>query len=179
MPSLERSLASKTFGKCLTTEVTRSSRSALLDTNLLLLAISGQVGFQRFRSFGRLQMFVESDVQLLRKLLEDYASISTTAYVLAEVSNLANKLSGPLRAEWYQALADYAVVTAEAHIPISAVGRLPEVIRFGITDAALQLLAPSHTVITAEFRLSGYLKLIGLDVINFNHLRGRGITKPA
>ncbi len=118
-------------------------------------------------------MFVESDVQLLHRLLEDYASISTTAYVLAEVSNLANKLSGQLRTDWYKALAEYAVVTAEAHVATSAVGKLPEVIRFGVTDAALRQLAQSHTVITVEFRLSGYLEQIGLDVINFNHLRSR------
>ena len=106
-------------------------------------------------------------------MLEDYTSISTTAHVLAEVSNLANKLSGQLRTDWYTELAEYAVVTAEAHVGTSAVGRLPEVTRFGITDAALRHLAQSHTVITIEFKLSGYLKQIGLDVINFNHLRGR------
>ena len=148
-----------------------TSRSALLDANILLLAVSADVGFTRLSTFGRLQVFVEEDVPLLKNLLSRYAQVVTTAYVLAETSNLANKLSGRLRDEWYAALARYAVAVPEQHVATADVGRLPEFTRFGITDAALCELAKTHTIITAEYRLSGYLRSLGLDVINFNHLR--------
>ena len=148
-----------------------TSRSALLDANMLLLAISADVGFSRLRNFGRLQVFVEEDVQPLNDLLSRYARVMTTAYVLAEISNLANKLSGRLRDEWYTALARYTITIPEQHVATADVGRLPELTRFGVTDAALCELAKTHTIITAEYRLSGYLRSLGLDVINFNHLR--------
>jgi hypothetical protein len=121
-------------------------------------------------------MFAESDIDLLNRLLKDFSSVVTTSYVLAEVSNLANKLSGSLRTEWYSALAKYAVVTDEIHVPSKTVGLLPEVARFGITDAALRNLAEFYTVITLEYRLSGYLQSLGLKVVNFNHLRS-GVYK--
>lgn len=149
----------------------QSQRSALHDANILVLAISAEVGFRRLRHFERLQIFTEDDVQLLARVLKQFRSTVTTAYILAEASNLANKLSGRLRLEWYQALARYAIVTEEVHVPTATVGALPEVQRFGISDAALRKLAETHTIITSEFRLTGYLQHLGLEVINFNHVR--------
>jgi rRNA-processing protein FCF1 len=146
-------------------------QAAILDANLVVLVISARVGFGRLATFGRLRLFVESDVDLLERLLRDYREIATTSYVLAETSNLGNKLSGAVRDEWYAALANFAVITPEVHVATSVVGELPEVARFGITDAALRKLAETHMVITLEHRLSGYLQSLNLNAINFNHAR--------
>jgi hypothetical protein len=151
--------------------MSNSQRSALLDANLLILDISARIGFRRLRAFSRVQVFTETDIELLARLLTQFRSTVTTSYILAETSNLANKLTGQLRSDWYSALAQYAVLTTEVHVPTAAVGILPEVARFGISDAALRHISETHTVITSEFRLAGYLEHLGLHVINFNHVR--------
>jgi hypothetical protein len=153
------------------------TKTAILDTNLILLMVSTRVGLHRFGSFARVKAFTIDDARLLLWILSHFKGVATTAYVLAEVSNLANKLSGTLRDEWFTELAKYAIVTDEAHVPTQVVGAKSETIRFGIADSALSHLSQNYTVITAEFRLSGYLEKLGREVLNFNHLRHIWMTK--
>ena len=146
-------------------------RTAVLDSNLLLLLICASIGFQRFRSFKRIQIFSVEDARILQDLLQSFHKIRTTAYVLAEVSNLANQLSGVLREDWFGSLAEFTSITDESHVPTQTLPKLPEFVTFGVTDAALTALTEDHVVITLEHRLSGYLQREGKNVINFNHLR--------
>jgi hypothetical protein len=83
-------------------------------------------------------------------------------------SLLANsKVSLPL--PMFSELARFAVITDEAHVGTQSL-LSNEVIRFGVTDAALSNLSMNYTLITAEYRLSGYLADSVRRVINFNHL---------
>lgn len=142
---------------------------AILDSNLLLLWVTSRVGLPLDR-FKRVKAFEVQDVLLLNLLISRFKAVATTAYVLAEASNLANELSGTSRNAWFDELAKFAVLTNEAHVSTRSLD--PDmVIRFGITDAALKNLSTTHTLITAEYRLSSYLSDIGGSVINFNHLR--------
>ncbi|NYF89070.1 hypothetical protein RBB79_05945 [Tunturiibacter empetritectus] len=147
------------------------NKIVVLDTNLLLLAISARVGLHRFGSFSRVNAFTAEDAKLLSWIVSQFKAVATTAYVLAEVSNLANKLTGSLRSDWFLQLQAYAFITIESHVPIQTIGKKAETVRFGVTDSALSHLSNNHTILTAEFRLSGYLESIGREVLNFNHLR--------
>lgn len=154
-----------------------SSKTVILDSNLLLLRISFQVGLRRFRHFPRIQTFTEGDALLLDWTLGQFRSAVTTAYVMAEVSNLANKLSGQLRDDWFETLANYAITTTEHHVPVRTLGNKTETVRFGIADSALSVLVEDHVLLTSEYRLWGYLKSLGLEAVNFNHLRSGWLSQ--
>lgn len=146
-------------------------QTALLDSNLVLLQVSAAFGPEMLASFKRVRMFAWQDALLLNWLLSRFASIATTAYVLTEVSNLANELSGSARDKWFAELGKFGTTTDEKHVPTKTVSAQRELIPFGMADSALTVLSLEHTVITAEWRLSGYLEANGRRVINFNHLR--------
>lgn len=148
-----------------------SRRTAILDTNLLILLITARVGPRLLLHFKRVKSFASEDVALLTWVLSRFANVVTTSYVLTEASNLGNSLSGSDRAMWFTELARYATLATEAHIPTSLLGSQPETIRFGFADSALRQLSKEFVVVTAEHRLSGYLEDRDAQVLNFNHLR--------
>ncbi len=146
---------------------------AVLDSNLLLLFICFQVGFERFRDFRRVSMFTREDGVLLLRLLRSFKQVKTTAYVLAEVSILANKLNGPLRNDWFAMLATVTLATEEAHISTQSLALRSEFTRFGVIDTALTALTKDYVIVTLEHRFSGYLRSRGLHVINFDEKRNQ------
>lgn len=146
-------------------------KTAILDSNLLVLWITSRLGFQLFNHFKRIKSYTYQDALLLNWLISQFKGVATTSYVLAETSNLANELSGILRDAWYKELAAFAVVTDEVHVATKIVGSRNETVRFGIADSALSYLSDRYTLVTAEYRLSGYLEDAGAHVVNFNHLR--------
>jgi hypothetical protein len=152
-------------------------KSVLLDSNLLLVFVSGQLGQGIFQKFKRIQDYSISDYQLLVRFLSAFKRLITTPHILTEVSNLANSLPQNYKPEWY---ANFASLIAsqekdamilEKWIPAAELSRGPEFIAFGITDAALGRLAAEALVVTEDFRLAGYLQSQGIDVLNFHHLR--------
>ena len=147
-----------------------SQKTAILDSNLLVLLITFRLGLPLI-SFKRVKTFTEQDVRLLMWLLSQFKGVATTSYVLAETSNLANELSGAVRNAWYKELATFATVTNEAHVATQTLGSLSETVRFGVADSALSYLSERYTLITSEYRLSGYLQDLGRQVLNFNHFR--------
>jgi len=148
-----------------------SRKVAILDTNLLILHITGKVDPSLLLSFKRVKEFTLEDIIILDWTLSQFANVVTTSYVLTEASNLANALTGEKRRAWFAELASYAVVTRERHAPTASLGNLPEAISFGFADAALCFLNKQTVLITAEYRLYGHLVSTSSEVLNFNHLR--------
>jgi len=144
---------------------------AILDSNLLILWITAQVGFESLYQFKRVKTYTRQDILLLAWLLSQFKGVVTTSYVLSEASNLANELTGSLRDSWFSGLAEFAKVTAEAHVATQILGVRSETVRFGVADSALSYLSDEYTLITSEYRLSGYLESVGQQVLNFNNLR--------
>ena len=149
-----------------------SKKTGLLDANLLVLHISSRVDLSLLESFKRVKSsFTTQDTVLLDWILAQFKEILTTSYILTEVSNLGNSLSGRQRDLFYSALAAYAVSSRETHVPTAQLGANAETVRFGFADAALCQLCRESVVITTEYRLSGYLADQGKQVLNFNNLR--------
>jgi hypothetical protein len=146
-------------------------KTAILDTNLLLLKLTAALNPKMLLTFKRIGTFTIQDAILLELVLAKFAHVVTTAYVLAEVSNLANALSGDQRQDWFMKLASFALMTEESHVPTRLLGTRNETIRFGIADSALASLSETVVLITAERPLSGYLQSQGKQVLNFHNLR--------
>lgn len=145
-----------------------SKKTGLLDANLLVLHIAGEVDLSLLQSFKRVKSnFTEQDVVLLDWIVTQFREILTTSYILTEVSNLGSSLSGSQRHLFYARLASYAVTSREAHVSTAQLGAQTETIRFGFADSALCQLCRESVVITSEYRLSGYLADQGKQVLKF------------
>jgi hypothetical protein len=147
-----------------------AGKPAILDSNLLLLRWCAEFNPALVSSFKRLNSFVNEDVELLEETLKAFSSVCTTPHVLTEVSNLANQLPSWLRASWIEHFARRIEVISEEWIPANIVAA-GDLMRLGLTDAALARLATTHVILTLDFPLSNSLESRGLNVINFTHLR--------
>jgi len=152
-------------------------KRVLLDSNLLLVLLTGAIGVGLFAKFERVSQYTFEDYELLLRILSSFRSLLTTPHILTEVSNLANKLSGADRNHWYSNLA--ALCASERHenglleiwAPAAKLAAMPEFVDFGITDCAVAQIASDGLVITDDHRLSGVLNSRGIAVLNFDDLR--------
>jgi len=152
-------------------------KSVLLDSNLLLVLLTGAIGSHLFGRFERVRKYTFDDYELLRQILSGFRVLVTTPHILTEVSNLANKLSGSYRDDWYANLAALVAsdrgqnAVQEDWTPAKQLAEMPEFIDLGIADSAITRLASEVLVVTDDFRLSGALRTRGVDVLNFGDLR--------
>jgi hypothetical protein len=151
-------------------------RSAILDTNVLLLHLLCTLDFSLLRSFKRLGMFEEYDYLLLSELLKLFPAWCTTPHVLTEVSNLANALPDWKKSSWTEIFSQRIQVVPELFEDSAQIASDASAIRFGLTDAALASLAKTHLVITVDWPLTGFLESRNLAVLNLQHLKGIEFT---
>ena len=113
-----------------------------------------------------------ANIGRLAGVLQPFGRLIVTPPVLAEVSNLGDRIDG--------FLAFLTVVLPTAPFEERCV-TMPDVLaasgfsRLGFTDSTVERLgAEGHLVITDDFPLYRHLFGRQIDVINFNHLRTTG-----
>ncbi len=142
----------------------------MVDTNILLLYFVGAFDRNLILKFKRTQQFTVEDYDLLLNLLGYFDTIITTPHILTEVSNLSSQLGSGYFAKFRQAVS----VLREQSVPVMDILAMPEFPKFGITDTGIMHIAKNnYLVITDDFRLSQYLQSVGIDTLNFNHIRMR------
>lgn len=146
----------------------------LLDSNLLLLYFVGLYDPARIGSFKRTysQGYTVNDFELLCRLLGLFGTIVTTPNIATEVGSLSNQLRGDEKATYYTVFAKFISSMAEYYTESKQICALEQFKQFGLTDSGIINLARGkYLVLTDDGRLVGYLQNVGIDVINFNHLR--------
>ena len=152
-------------------------KGVLVDANLLLLLVVGDIDVSLIPRFKRTRMFVMEDHALLSRLLKFFARIVTTPNILTEVSNLGSQLKDDRKPVFASSLQSTIDVLDEQYIQSHEVAETREFSRFGLTDAGILRLAKHRMlVVTTDFPLSQYLASKGGDVLNFNHIRTLGWT---
>lgn len=147
----------------------------LVDTNLLLLYFVGLYNKGLIERWSRTaDRFVEVDFDTLSVLLEGFERLVVTPHILTEVSNLLGNLSDPAKTVCYELLARamrmtmYEKYTRGVDLSDSPVFGL-----FGITDASiLDAAVGPYLVLTDDLPLYAYLQGNGVEVLNFNEIRG-------
>jgi hypothetical protein len=141
-----------------------AGKSVLLDSNLLLVYLSGSIDPRLFGRFKRVSAYTIKDYELLVRLLGFFSILLTTPHILTEVSNLANSLPEQFKPEWNQ---HFAMLIAsqqdtpglrERWMPATDLTQIPEFAALGIKDAALSALSLEALVVTEDYRLSGTLR---------------------
>lgn len=141
----------------------------LPDTNLLLLAIVGDVGERWIATHRRLRAYDVDDHHRLRAALDSASRVVLCPHVLTETSNLlryasdgVDRLSTSMR----------SYVERHGERPASSLHavRRPEFSRLGLTDAALLDLASSGPELwTADVQLCLAAAAAGYRAVNFLH----------
>jgi hypothetical protein len=145
-------------------------RPILLDSNLLLLLLVG--GFQPalIANFKRTAKYSIRDFETLLGFLGSFSGIVTTPHVLTEVSNLANSLPEWRKPAWGEFFGAEIQLMHEVHRNSAELARDPAFLAYGLTDTALEQLSAGTLLLTDDRRLSGYLRSLSLNALNFDDL---------
>lgn len=149
--------------------------TVMIDANLLVLWIVGQVSLKEIPRFRRTRKYTETDFYILSHYLGNFRDVIITPNIATEASNLIGALYGDYLSRARYILAAGLQVWKELYIKSSIASEEPEFRRLGLTDAAILLSTRNDTeVVTDDFDL--YRSLINrrIPVTNFTHLRTAG-----
>ena len=144
----------------------------LIDTNVLLLLCIGLTDLKLIGSHKKLNQFTTEDFHLLVAFTNQFSRITTTPNILTEVSNLAGLHGGPDRDRIFEFLAQYVTTLDEQYVGAASTVSVAAFTRLGLTDVGIgQAAQDRYLVLTADLILISHLTSLGIDCINFNHLK--------
>jgi hypothetical protein len=147
-------------------------RAIILDTNLLVLLVTGLTNPEYIAKHKRLQAYDKDDFIILEKILDTYSNITLCPNVLSETSNLLRYVGEPIRSEIAAKLHELIDGLGEEYISSAAAADQADYLRLGLTDAVLIKLAETGSdLLTDDLPL--YLAAVGrgLSATNYNHIR--------
>ena len=142
------------------------------DTNILLLYFCGLHDQRLVTSFGRLSKFTNGDFQILCQAAVLFRRLVTTPHILSEVSNLLDDVDGKLKEAAYATFAKQLTVVDEVYLRATDIAQADCFGKLGLADSGIRMLsARRFLVLTEDFPLLSRLQSLGMDALNFNHLR--------
>ena len=148
------------------------AKGVLVDSNLLLLYFIGRYDRKLVSMFKRTNAYAVEEFELLARLLALFRVLVTTPNILTEVSNLAGQLPDRVQPSYFQTFRDQLVVLDEQYVSSASACRTRFFERFGLTDSVIAEAARNGLlVLTADLALALLLEQLGIDLINFNHIR--------
>lgn len=147
----------------------------LVDTNLLLACFVGlydEVSGYIINNFRYTKgKYDTEDFEVLLALLKRFDAQVTTPHILTEVSNMLGQLSEPAREICFDLLKQTIPALRELNISSERLSDDEAFVRFGIADTAIRKVAEGSYLVLTDFRLSGHLDKIGIDALNFHHVK--------
>lgn len=145
----------------------------VLDTNILLLFLTGLADANAVTDFKRTRQFSREDFDLLVEILDKFRRIVTTPNVLTETSNLARQAADPLRERIFAVMSRLLPEVSEEYIPTRQLRQEDAFARLGVTDIGIAELAassdPEILVLTDDVGLYEYAYDHGTTAVNFTH----------
>ncbi len=147
-------------------------KGVFLDTNLFVLLLVGLVNAERIQQFKRTQDFTKDDFRTLKSLVAWFgAPLIATPHVLSQVSDLTD-LFGQERIAVRELFKSMVQTIKEQYDTAKQLVQHPLFNRFGLGDASVAAVCQRDVlVLTADLQLQIALEKIGLDALNFNHVR--------
>lgn len=147
-------------------------RKVLLDANLIVLLIVGNVGRERIARHKRLSAYRAEDWDLLIDVLSDYEQIVLTPNVLTEASNLMRSGDKGSRDAFSVIMQTLTCDAVEEYVESRGVVLDDRFARLGLADvASLGAMEADTTLLTADLGLFLAALDQGSRATNFNHIR--------
>jgi len=148
------------------------NKGIVVDTNLLLVYLVGLYSPDQISEFKRTKAYTIDEFHLLRAVLSHFRLLVTTPNILTEVSNLGSQLPRSHIKGYFQEFRQQLQLLSENYVPASSVCACPYFEQYGLTDSVIAVLSQNqYLVLTADARLAYLLEDLGVDVLNFNHIR--------
>lgn len=150
------------------------SRDLLVDANILVLYLVGNLDPRLISKHKRTNQFDVEDYHLLDDFLRQFKKLVTTPNVLTEASNMVAQIGGQETVTRLRVVLGKIVEALdEQYVPSVQASTAEEFRRLGLTDAALLSLAKQERllVLTDDRPLYDALQGKGIAAINFHHLR--------
>jgi len=155
------------------------NKGLLIDTNLLILLITGYYDKSYIKKFKRTAKYSIEDFENLSKIVDGFNNIVTTPHILAEVSNLCINRKGPDDSNntgfenFIKVLIDTIYQLKEVYLEKNSILILDYFDYLGVTDSAIIEIARKnkYNVITDDAGVFRMLSKFKIPVININHLR--------
>ena len=147
-------------------------KGLVIDSKPLLLYFVGLYDPGQIARFKRTQTYTIEDFHLLQRFVTCFRRVVTTPNILTEVSNLSGQLPEPIKSAYFRDLKKHVGVVHERYRPSRLVCQNPHFVRFGLTDSAIvDLSMKKYLVLTDDLPFYGLLQRLGIDAINFSHIR--------
>ncbi len=149
--------------------------TVLIDANLLVLLVAGQVGRDLVGRHKNLRSYSLDDYDLLAAVISSAKRIFVTPHILTETSNLLGQIGEPDRSRLFagfRALIQSVGMVEEIHVSSRIAASRAEFIRLGLADSAsLVEHGDEITLLTADAPLYVAALSAGRKAVNFNHIR--------
>lgn len=147
-------------------------RVVLLDSNLLLLLITGLTDRELIPRLRMTKAYAPADYDSIKNLVNLFRVLLTTPNVLTEVSNFIGRTELQTRDRLFGTYVAFVSGATENYVASSIIVRRNELHEFGLTDLSIEDCAGSGVaVITDDLPLYAWLIGRGLIAINFTHHR--------
>ncbi|MFY9620974.1 MAG: PIN domain-containing protein [Pyrinomonadaceae bacterium] len=151
------------------------NKGVLIDSNLLLVYCIGSYDSDRIPRFKRTASFSIDDFELLAQLVAFFDRVVTTPNILTEVNSFSNQLAEDIKVRYYPRFAEQIRILDEHYLASSEVSETPSFGKLGLTDSGIaSIVQGKYLVLTDDLKLVVHLQSIGVDAINFNHVRALG-----
>ncbi len=160
-------------------KINRHRRTGLLvDANLLLVYFIGNYDYATGYHLVNESRYTRGryrpeDFEVLDALLKHFHVRITTPHILAEVSNLINTLPAGASQFCIELLRDTIPVLQERSVSANDLVEGDEFLVFGVADTSIIKAVASEPCLTLtdDFKLSGYMRENGMDVLNFHEIK--------
>lgn len=149
-----------------------SNKGILVDTNLLLLLITGLFDKNYIQQFKRTDKYSIEDFEVVSEIILKFSSIIITPHILAELSNLSSQMKN-LEKSFIQVI---EIIKNSQEVYIQKDDLLSHdkfILKFGFTDISILEGALKYKllVFTDDANLNSILQHKGVDTINLNYIR--------
>lgn len=148
------------------------TRRLVLDSNLLVLLVTGLTAETYIQRNKRLATFDIADFRIVRDITEQAAALILSPNVLSETSNLLRYAWGTVALETSATLVKLVAHYGEHYVPCLDVADDLDFARIGLTDCVLKSQAATGAVLLTD-DLDLYLASSkdGHDAVNYNYIR--------
>jgi hypothetical protein len=145
------------------------NKGILIDTNLLVLLVTGVYRRERVSTFNRTRQYTLEDFDLLVDLIRRFRRRIVTPHILAEADNLTRQMPRSEHRGIATAMRDLLSELLEIYIRSTNAAQHERFADLGLADCTIIEASNDMLVLTDDFRLSNILPYIGRDALN--HIR--------
>jgi len=125
--------------------------------------------------FKRVQMFIPSDIELLRNSMLRFSRQVTTPHILSETSNFIDQAPALQRSALNSQFRLFIRSVAEIYRPAAALVDREEFNILGLSDVGALAISTEAVVLTMDYKLSGKIRAMGGNALNFNEARSKDL----